>query len=91
VSDRRARPSTTGCHLTVELVEPLHFLRRARGRLHAAFVDVVAIEICIDVGNHIIAGEGYRAPRDYGDVFGCGSRGRARLLWRADGTMVSEG
>lgn len=30
---------------------------------------VVAIEICIDVGNHIIASEGYRAPRDYGDVF----------------------
>ena len=30
---------------------------------------VVAIEICIDVGNHIIASEGYRAPHDYGDVF----------------------
>lgn len=30
---------------------------------------VVAIEICIDVGNHIIASEGYRAPRTYGDVF----------------------
>jgi uncharacterized protein YutE (UPF0331/DUF86 family) len=30
---------------------------------------VVAIEICIDIGNHIIASEGYRAPHDYGDVF----------------------
>lgn len=30
---------------------------------------VVAIEICIDVGNHIIASEGYRAPSSYGDVF----------------------
>lgn len=30
---------------------------------------VVAIEICIDVGNRIIASEGYRAPRDHGDVF----------------------
>ena len=30
---------------------------------------VVSIEICIDVGNHIIASEGYRAPHDYGDVF----------------------
>lgn len=30
---------------------------------------VVAIEVCIDVGNHVIASEGYRAPRDYGDVF----------------------
>lgn len=30
---------------------------------------VVAIEVCIDAGNHVIASEGYRAPRDYGDVF----------------------
>lgn len=30
---------------------------------------VVAIEICIDVGNDVIASEGYRAPHDYGDVF----------------------
>lgn len=30
---------------------------------------VVAIEVCVDVGNHVIASEGYRAPRDYGDVF----------------------
>lgn len=30
---------------------------------------VVAIEICIDVGNHIIASEGYRAPQNYADVF----------------------
>lgn len=30
---------------------------------------VVAIEICIEVGQHIIAGEGYRAPMNYGEVF----------------------
>ena len=30
---------------------------------------VVAIEVCIDVGNHVIASEGYRAPSSYGDVF----------------------
>jgi uncharacterized protein YutE (UPF0331/DUF86 family) len=30
---------------------------------------VVAIEVCIDVGNHIIASEGYRTPQNYGDVF----------------------
>ena len=30
---------------------------------------IVAIETCIDVGNHIIASEGLRAPRDYADVF----------------------
>jgi uncharacterized protein YutE (UPF0331/DUF86 family) len=30
---------------------------------------VVAIEICIDAGQHIIASEGFRAPANYGDVF----------------------
>lgn len=30
---------------------------------------VVAIEVCIDAGQHIIASQGFRAPRNYGDVF----------------------
>lgn len=30
---------------------------------------VVAIETCIDVGRHVVASEGLRAPRDYADVF----------------------
>lgn len=30
---------------------------------------VVAIEVLIDAGNHIIASQGYRAPTSYGDVF----------------------
>lgn len=30
---------------------------------------VVAIEACIDVGRHMVASEGLRAPRDYADVF----------------------
>ncbi len=30
---------------------------------------IVAIETCIDAGNHIIASEGLRAPSDYSDVF----------------------
>jgi uncharacterized protein YutE (UPF0331/DUF86 family) len=30
---------------------------------------VVAIEICIDAGQHIIASHGYRAPSNYDDVF----------------------
>ena len=30
---------------------------------------VVAIEACIDAGQHVIASEGYRAPANYGDVF----------------------
>jgi uncharacterized protein YutE (UPF0331/DUF86 family) len=28
-----------------------------------------AIETCINIGSHIIASEGYRAPKDYRDVF----------------------
>lgn len=30
---------------------------------------IVAIEVCIDLGRHIIASEGLRAPVDYADVF----------------------
>ena len=29
----------------------------------------VSIECCLDVTNHIIASEGFRAPKDYGDSF----------------------
>ncbi|MGI8814279.1 MAG: type VII toxin-antitoxin system HepT family RNase toxin [Pseudonocardia sp.] len=30
---------------------------------------VIAIEVCIDAGRHIVASEGLRAPLDYADVF----------------------
>ena len=30
---------------------------------------VVAIEVCIDIGRHVVASEGLRAPLDYADVF----------------------
>lgn len=30
---------------------------------------IVAIESCIDLANHIISQNGYRAPEDYGDSF----------------------
>jgi uncharacterized protein YutE (UPF0331/DUF86 family) len=30
---------------------------------------VIAIEVCIDVGRHLVASEGLRAPLDYADVF----------------------
>ena len=29
----------------------------------------VSIECCIDMGNHIISSERFRAPKDYGDTF----------------------
>lgn len=28
-----------------------------------------SIAVCLDIGNHIIASEGYRAPKDYRDIF----------------------
>jgi uncharacterized protein YutE (UPF0331/DUF86 family) len=28
-----------------------------------------AAQVCIDVANHVIASEGHRAPKDYGDAF----------------------
>ena len=30
---------------------------------------IIAIGVCIDVGRHVIASEGLRAPLDYADVF----------------------
>jgi uncharacterized protein YutE (UPF0331/DUF86 family) len=30
---------------------------------------IVAIEVCIDIGRHVVASEGLRAPLDYADVF----------------------
>ena len=30
---------------------------------------IVAIEACIDMGNHVIARNGYRVPEDYADTF----------------------
>jgi uncharacterized protein YutE (UPF0331/DUF86 family) len=56
-------------------------LRRLAGRDEAALLGdddllaavkyrfIVAIEVCIDVGRHVVASEGLRAPLDYADVF----------------------
>jgi uncharacterized protein YutE (UPF0331/DUF86 family) len=30
---------------------------------------VVAIEVCIDLGSHVVASDGLRAPNDYADTF----------------------
>jgi uncharacterized protein YutE (UPF0331/DUF86 family) len=30
---------------------------------------IVAIEVCIDAGQHVVASEGLRAPADFADVF----------------------
>jgi uncharacterized protein YutE (UPF0331/DUF86 family)/predicted nucleotidyltransferase len=45
------------------------FVADPRSTGSARYYCLVAIEICIDVGNHIIAGSQFRSPTDYADVF----------------------
>lgn len=45
------------------------FLANPDKRGNAKYHFVIAIECCIDVGNHIIASERLRIPRDNADVF----------------------
>jgi uncharacterized protein YutE (UPF0331/DUF86 family) len=45
------------------------FLRDPEKLGAAKYYLQVAIEVCIDLGNHLIASERWRAPRDYRDVF----------------------
>jgi len=35
----------------------------------AKYLFQTAIECCLDLGNHIISSEGFRAPADYKDIF----------------------
>ena len=35
----------------------------------AKYLFQVAIECCLDIGNHIISSEGLRSPEDYKDIF----------------------
>ena len=44
------------------------FLRDSDALDSAKYNFIVAIENCIDIGNHIIASEGLRLPSDYRDV-----------------------
>ncbi len=44
------------------------FLNDRKSLDSAKYNFVVAIECCIDIGNHIIASEGLRLPEDYRDV-----------------------
>ncbi len=45
------------------------FLRDPEKTGAAKYYLQVAIEVCIDLANHIIAAERYRAPQDYRDAF----------------------
>lgn len=35
----------------------------------AKYLFQVAIECCLDIGNHIVSSEGYGSPEDYKDIF----------------------
>lgn len=57
-------------HLNRLSTYPLDELLADSDRLAAAkYRFVVAIETCIDVGQHLIASKGLRAPTDFADVF----------------------
>ncbi len=45
------------------------FLADPDKRGNAKYHFVIAIECCIDIGNHIIASERFRIPKDNADVF----------------------
>jgi uncharacterized protein YutE (UPF0331/DUF86 family) len=49
----------------------LRELRRLRDLPVAEYLrhEVYAAQTCIDLANHVIASEGWRAPRDFGDSF----------------------
>lgn len=45
------------------------FLQNGMALGAAKYYLQTAIETCIDIGNHIIADEGYRSPKDYRENF----------------------
>jgi uncharacterized protein YutE (UPF0331/DUF86 family) len=49
-------------------IERKEFLQDWKALDCAKYNFIVAIECCIDIGNHIIASEGLRTPLDYRDV-----------------------
>jgi len=65
----------------IQLEEYLDLLNRIAEKTEADFLEdkiligsakyylLVSIECCLDVANHVIASEKYRAPRDYADTF----------------------
>ena len=66
-------------HQRLELAGYVHELQRLgdlpvaeylRNEVYAGrYLVQVAAQTCIDLANHIIASEGWRAPRDFGDSF----------------------
>ncbi len=59
----------TGYLRNLAKIERDTFLRDPEKIGAARYYLQVAIEVCIDLGNHLIASERWRAPKDYRDVF----------------------
>ncbi|MDQ3989756.1 MAG: hypothetical protein M3291_11260 [Actinomycetota bacterium] len=52
-----------------------------RGEVYAGrYLVQVSAQTCIDLANHIIASEGWRAPRDFGDTFTVNRPRRSRPM-----------
>jgi len=47
------------------------FLNDSHKIASAKYNFIIAIEAAIDMGNHIISHNGFRAPEDYADTFPC--------------------
>ena len=45
------------------------FLQKFTNVNSAKYLFQVAIECCLDIANHLVSSEGYRAPQDYKDIF----------------------
>ena len=50
-------------------IKKIEFFRDPDKVGSAKYHFIVAIEACIDICNHLISRNGYRAPEDYGDTF----------------------
>lgn len=63
------------CKEHIELLEEMHHLGfeqfvDSKKNIHSAERCLqLAIESLINIGNHVIASEGFRSPQDYADVF----------------------
>jgi uncharacterized protein YutE (UPF0331/DUF86 family) len=63
LSDEVQELRRLGKHATEELLSDR--IKRSA----AKYGLVIAVEICIDIGQHVIASEGFRSPEDFADVF----------------------
>lgn len=69
-ASRTASSSCAGTGRELQRLGDLAPEQYARDELYAGrYLIQVAAQTCIDLANHLIASEGWRPPRDFGDAF----------------------